>query len=31
MGILSLLYAPSLFTDRNLFLLHLCKMVSLSL
>ncbi|MEW6341963.1 MAG: AAA family ATPase [Pseudomonadota bacterium] len=30
-GILSLLYAPSLFTDRNLFLLHLCKMVSLSL
>jgi PAS domain S-box-containing protein len=31
MRILSLLYAPSLFTDRNLFLLHLCKMVSLSL
>jgi PAS domain S-box-containing protein len=31
MRVLSLLYAPSLFTDRNLFLLHLCKMVSLSL
>ena len=31
MRVLSLLYAPSLFTDRNLFLLHLCKMLSLSL
>ncbi|SEE76734.1 PAS domain S-box-containing protein [Rhizobiales bacterium GAS191] len=31
MRVLSLLYAPSLFTDLNLIFLHLCKMVNLSL